>query len=149
MKSWKKIIVTAILLLALCLFSCGGQTKQPQESAGGQQTQASQEEKTTIDGWPSDNSLAQKIPVCSTGTVMNTTAETHSLFIMINDVSREESIAYWDQAQLDGYTDIVSKSDTDSTGGFTYVASNSEKISLSVTWAPGAGKGTLSLLAIQ
>lgn len=80
---------------------------------------------------------------------MSTTEETHSIFIMVDNVSRDDALAYWNNAQAAGYDNITSQSDTAATGGFTYVASGDNNISLSVTWSPSANEGCLSLLAIQ
>ncbi|MDO4545418.1 MAG: hypothetical protein Q4C25_04610 [Bacillota bacterium] len=150
MKIWKKAMLLMVLLMALSLFSCGGGSEEPQDAGESAQTEAEAGAAgEAIENWPSDNSIAQKIPVCTSGSIMDITEETHSIFIMVGDVSRDASIAYWEQAQSDGYTNVTSESDTPVTGGFTYVASNDENISLSVTWSPGSGEGTLSVLAIQ
>lgn len=142
------LAVALVLLMSLSLFSCGGSdTGNTTENTGSSQSEGSAE--GAIEGWPSDNSIAKNIPVCDAGSVMDVTEEKSSVFIMINDVSRDGALDYWSQAQVAGYTDITSQSDTGSTGGFTYVANGSNSISISVTWSPGSGAGTLSILAIQ
>ena len=150
----KNIILLSSLVLAfsLVLFSCG--SSQPTQNQSGDSTgttESSQPAQSAgaIEGWPFDNALVQSIPECTTGSIMSTTEETHSIFIMVDNVSRDDALAYWNNAQAAGYDDITSQSDTAATGGFTYVASSDNNISLSVTWSPSANEGCLSLLAIQ
>ena len=98
------------------------------------------------DGWPK-GSATQAIPIYMGGTLLHVTETAVSSFILIGDVSKDEAKAYWDEAQQDGFTHIVTKSENAFYDGFTYVATNEQGISLSLTWSPGI-PATMTILAI-
>jgi len=84
------------------------------------------------DDWPI-GTAAQAIPVYMGGTILSITETPTSDFIMIGEVSKEEATAYWEEAVEAGFTNIVSKSESAFYDGFTYVANNGQRITLSLT----------------
>ncbi len=152
--------VSVICILAVTLCACVAPSPPPadnnnppsSDTSGAQESDSSSPSKPTSSEstpWPS-GAAAQAIPqYTGGGSIAHTTDTAASDFIMITDVSKEEAMAYWDQAQAAGFTNITSKTEpTQFYDGFTYVADNGQGVSLSVTWAPGE-PDTLTLLAIK
>ena len=131
----RKVIVNVLaLVLGMTLCTCAGASDGDS---------ASPAERTD---WPK-GSAAQAIPIYMGGTILHVTEYAGNDFIIIGNVSKEEAKVYWEEARQAGFTSVVSESENAFYDGFTYVATNGQGVSLSVTWSPGM-PDTMTILAI-
>ncbi len=136
-------------VLMMTLGACSSSASDKGSSGSQSNNSGSQGTNQPISAqWPT-GTVAQKIPkYAGGGTIANVTENASSDFIMISGASKDDALAYWNQAQQAGFTNVTSKTEPSQYyEGFTYVATNGQGVSLSVTWAPG-NPSTLSILAI-